>query len=205
MANAPLLTLASYITRVEEVDYWPDDETPYANYPCAWRVVFQVSPQFHSDPATGMAYDGLNISIGDWFSNVTGGIAWRIKTIEVPDNYVTTCIIEDVDQYNTYADATQSGNGTPQLYLSGFIFTLDAVSQPITAPFPGQIDAQWQADLISRFWYTLPSGGSGGGGGPPPATELPLGDGTAAVGDSLRYAREDHVHPLAMTIDGGMF
>lgn len=33
-------------------------------------------------------------------------------------------------------------------------------------------------------------------GGVTPASALPLVDGTAAVGTSLKYAREDHVHPL---------
>lgn len=28
-----------------------------------------------------------------------------------------------------------------------------------------------------------------------PATSAPLSDGTAAVGSSAKYAREDHVHP----------
>lgn len=35
-----------------------------------------------------------------------------------------------------------------------------------------------------------------GGSGGIPASADPLMDGTAAVGDSYRYAREDHVHPL---------
>mgnify|MGYP007122041853 CR=1 FL=1 len=37
----------------------------------------------------------------------------------------------------------------------------------------------------------------GGGGTIEPATALPLQDGTAAVGTSTKYAREDHVHPKA--------
>lgn len=39
------------------------------------------------------------------------------------------------------------------------------------------------------------SGGGGGGSSPEPATAAPLMDGTAAVGASVKYAREDHVHP----------
>lgn len=39
---------------------------------------------------------------------------------------------------------------------------------------------------------------------PSPATETPLEDGTAAVGTSLKYAREDHVHPmLKFTVNNG--
>jgi hypothetical protein len=40
---------------------------------------------------------------------------------------------------------------------------------------------------------------TGGGGGAPPATVLPLVDGTAAVGTTTKYAREDHRHPLSYT------
>lgn len=42
-------------------------------------------------------------------------------------------------------------------------------------------------------WDALP------GEGPQPATAAPAADGTAAVGSSLRYAREDHVHPTDTT------
>lgn len=37
-----------------------------------------------------------------------------------------------------------------------------------------------------------------------PATTIPLIDGTAAVGLSLKYAREDHVHPASTTIPSGV-
>jgi hypothetical protein len=39
------------------------------------------------------------------------------------------------------------------------------------------------------------SGGGGGGGGPLPATALPIMDGSASIGVSARYTREDHIHP----------
>lgn len=42
-------------------------------------------------------------------------------------------------------------------------------------------------------------GGGGGGTSPEPATAAPLMDGTAAVGASVKYAREDHVHPTDTT------
>ena len=47
-------------------------------------------------------------------------------------------------------------------------------------------------DGAIRIW-TNPA--SSGGGGADPATASPLMDGTAAVGSSTKYAREDHVHP----------
>ena len=47
-------------------------------------------------------------------------------------------------------------------------------------------------DSAIRLWTNA---ASGGGGGTDPATASPLMDGTAAVGSSTKYAREDHVHP----------
>jgi len=53
--------------------------------------------------------------------------------------------------------------------------------------------------VASPDWDVVAYGGAAAGGsGPPPpspATNPPLMDGTAAVGTSLAYAREDHVHP----------
>ena len=42
---------------------------------------------------------------------------------------------------------------------------------------------------------TITISASGGGTSPDPATTNPAMDGTAAVGTSAKYAREDHVHP----------
>jgi len=171
---APLKTLEAYAQTVEEVDYWASDGTPYAGFPYVWRLGLTVTPQYHSDPNLSMAYDGLSIVVGDWFSNLLGGIAWRIKTIESNDGATVTCIVEDVDQYNTYADPSQAGSGAPQPYINGFIFSLDTLNQPIVTPAPDQIHPQWQSDLISRFWYTFPASSGTGGGG----AYLPLAGGT---------------------------
>lgn len=43
---------------------------------------------------------------------------------------------------------------------------------------------------------------SGGGGGVEPADSVPLADGTANVGTSDKYAREDHVHPAQTDVTG---
>ena len=51
-------------------------------------------------------------------------------------------------------------------------------------------------DVIAKLNEVIDALNSGGGGsGPSPATITPLMDGTAAVGTSALYAREDHVHP----------
>jgi hypothetical protein len=59
------------------------------------------------------------------------------------------------------------------------------------APLDGQ-----QYGRQSATWTTI-TGGSGGGAAP--ATVLPLMDGIAAIGITLKYAREDHVHPSDTT------
>jgi hypothetical protein len=58
------------------------------------------------------------------------------------------------------------------------------------APLDGQ-----QYGRQSANWTTITSGG----GGAAPATVLPLMDGIAAIGITVKYAREDHVHPSDTT------
>jgi hypothetical protein len=52
-------------------------------------------------------------------------------------------------------------------------------------------------DTLTGVYALTPTNqlGGGGSGGASPATALPLMDGTAAVGITTKYAREDHVHP----------
>jgi len=198
---SPPKTLQANPQSAEVVDYWQDDGTSYVGLPYTWRVTFQLTnPQLHSDPTTGMVYDGTNVAVGDWFSNKTGGAAWRIDTIESQDSGNVTCIVEDVDQFNSYADSSQSADGSPPLWQTGFIFSLDALNEPITLPLTGQLDPQWQSDLISRFWYTFPGSDSGSGSGPPASNTTPQMDSdTPSAGSNPAYARGDHVHPCDIT------
>jgi hypothetical protein len=48
------------------------------------------------------------------------------------------------------------------------------------------------ANNVVDTHFTMPPGASGSAS---PGTALPLADGTAAVGSSVAFAREDHVHP----------
>lgn len=54
-------------------------------------------------------------------------------------------------------------------------------------------------DLTLKYLLEKNRGGGGSGGVPEPATEPPEMDGTADVGSSEKYAREDHVHPTDTT------
>src|SRR5438094_5854824 len=112
-ALAPPKTLQVTVHSVEDAAYWPSDGTTYVGYAFKWRVRLIVTPQFHSDPSTPnpMFYDGTDIQIGDWLSNKIGGLAHRIAAIESNDGSFVTAVVEDVDQYNTYADASQYGDG----------------------------------------------------------------------------------------------
>ena len=49
----------------------------------------------------------------------------------------------------------------------------------------------WHDGTGIRIW----TGSASSGSSVDPATATPLQDGTAAVGTSVKYAREDHVHP----------
>ena len=62
------------------------------------------------------------------------------------------------------------------------------------------VDAKGRVTSAVNRTITLPAGATSTSVSP--ATETPEAPGTAAVGTSARYAREDHVHPLQTTISG---
>jgi hypothetical protein len=133
---------------------WPADSSTYAQYPYRWSVVLEVTPQTHSSPLTRKqyVYDGDDIVIDDWLSNTLGGFAWQIKTITSQSSTSVTCIVEDVNQYNTYADPNSTGDGAPPPLVNGFVFIESPEGFPILFPMVSNVlIPQWQTDILSRF------------------------------------------------------
>lgn len=157
--SIPLLLQVS-VTAVSIYAYWPNpsDGSQFANKAWQWTVTFAVNPQHVSDASLGHAYTGLNIVVGDWFSDQVGGRAWIIRSIASgATTSSVTCVLEDVKQYNTYSDPSTGGNGAPANNASGFVFSLDESGQPILAPVPVNVlTSQWQSDLMGRFAAVSP-------------------------------------------------
>jgi len=162
------------ITSVTPNANWPSDGSAYAGNAFAWSVTFSVTAQPHSDPRTQTPYqyNGLDVRTGDWLSNlaslsggISGGIAYQIDTIVMQTASTVTCIVEDVDQYNTYISNVAS-NIIPRIApvaSIGLLFTASTTttsSVPVMIPTPPNIlQKTWQTDIISRFKYdvSLPS------------------------------------------------
>ncbi len=155
----PPMLLELTVTSVTELSYWPNDGTTYANYPFQWTIIATIVPQSTSSQTTPtpFAYTGTDVVIGDWISTAVGGFAWIIRSITNADETDITCVVEDVNQYNTYADPSTNGFGAPSAYTSGFIFTLDESDQPILTPTTLDVlTYEWQTDLMGRFASTNP-------------------------------------------------
>jgi hypothetical protein len=157
-SQIPIL-LEIFVSSVDTFANWVSDSSAWAGYPYQWTVVMTVLPQQTSipDTTTPYYYTGTDITVGMWMSNAVGGLAWIIRSITSQDTSNITCVVEDVAQYDTYADPTQSGTGLPSSSISGFIFALDAAGQPILGPvIPDIISPQWQTDIMARFAVTHP-------------------------------------------------
>jgi hypothetical protein len=154
--TVPML-LKILLTAVAPHANWASDGSPFAIYPYQWTVTFTVYPQSISIAADSYAYTGTNIIVGDWISNAIGGMAWIIRSISAQTTSTVTCVVEDVNQYNTYADPSTNGDGSPPNHIQGFVFATDQTGQPILSPVPiNVLTSEWQTDLMSRFAVTSP-------------------------------------------------
>lgn len=149
-----LLTIA--IMSANSAANWPSDSSTYAGSPYRWTVTLNITPQLHSSPSTRtpFTYDGMDVVVGDWVSNIIGGFAWVIQSITTQTSNHITCIVEDHLQYNTYNDSSTNGDGSPPAPVTGFLFSTDTSGQPILSAVTGNVlTSQWQTDLMARFAY----------------------------------------------------
>jgi hypothetical protein len=89
--------------------------------------------------------------MGDWITSAVHGIANQIISISSQSATSLTCIVEDVDRYNTFCDPYGQGIGIGPVG-SGFCFQLASDGLPIIGPIKaGVLPLEFQTDLISRF------------------------------------------------------
>ena len=159
MYVTPIRLLHVRVTSVASQALWTDSSNPsdaFINYPYRWTVTFSVISQAHSDPSTRVPYyyAGLDIAVGDWFSNAVGGAAWQIVSITSANDTTVVVVVEDIDLFNTVSDPSGSASGAPANLIDGFIFQVGDDGLPILAPLvPLVITPQWQTDVISRFLF----------------------------------------------------
>jgi hypothetical protein len=150
------------ITSIDVNELWTEDDgtgDPWLGYPYRWAAQIAVTPQQHSSHLTSTPYyyDGMDIGVGDWFSDIATGFAVQIVDFVEQTASTVTVICEDVDRFNTRSNPTGSGMGIGYTG-QGFLFQIGEDGLPILAGMTTlntalQGNLAWQMDQISRFRY----------------------------------------------------
>lgn len=134
---------------------WPADGSTYAGFPYQFHVHLNVTAQPQDNPNYNNGfYDGSSINVGDWVFTSGDGFMVKIISIASQNPSFVDCIVEDVDQANTYTDASQSqqaiGNDGP-----GYLFEV-INGFPVVAPIPTSLAVAlppyFTSNLLSRFF-----------------------------------------------------
>jgi hypothetical protein len=143
---------------------------------------------------SGTATGTINVASGATISGATktvnigtGGVAGSTTNITVGS---TTGTSTTTLQGNTNGVTQTAGNSTTLLATTAFVTTADNLKANIASPsltgtpLSTTAAADTNTTQIATTAFVVGQAGSA----------TPLADGTAAVGTSLRYARQDHVH-----------
>ena len=102
-----------------------------------WLVTCDVSQQLQSAYSTRQpgAYNGQDISVGQWIANTATGAAWQIISITGKTESTINFIVQHIYRYNTTRDTTQQGDGSPP---PGFyvVFNVSDSGVPQIDPVP---------------------------------------------------------------------
>ena len=165
--NIPLKSVQANLIAVTPTDFmpWynpllfpvpPGNPTPPAEQKAfRWALDFEVSQQLTSSYSTRKpgAYDGQDISVGQWIAHTATGSAWQIISVLAKTTSTMTVIVQDVYRYNTFKDPTQLGNGTP---TPGYyvVFNVSDGGVPEIDPVPEVgVSSNFFTNLLSRFEY----------------------------------------------------
>lgn len=152
----PSKLLKVEVTNATALEVWEVAGDDYEGYPYKWEVSMNVYARQHSHLGTEvpLAYTGMDIKVGDWIgSDSSGGVAWKIISISMQDYAAITCVVEDIERYNTFNDPTQSGNGSPNNGYA-FVFEVSEDGLPVLAGVEANLlPPSFQTDLLSRFLY----------------------------------------------------
>ena len=131
--------------------YWAGGSTP-RDY--RWVLDIEITPQPHSSHRTRrpFAFDGTDISVGDYISDQQDGITVQIVSVLQKSPTLIRCLVEDTLRYNTFRDQSSSGRGIFQTPASVIIFQANETGLPVLDPVPpGGVGAAFYANLMSRF------------------------------------------------------
>src|SRR5690606_32815046 len=108
MALTPPKVLKVDIALVTPIlDWTENDGSGVVDVPYRYRLHISVVGQDHSHG--DKHFSGLDLNVGDWISNTTGGAALRIYNIVSQDESAAEILVEDEDRYSTMVDQSQAG------------------------------------------------------------------------------------------------
>ena len=148
------------------------------------------------DPFGPIVYNSTN---GTTSSGGRPAVAtlWQQYTLTIGYSYVKTLTAWD----SVWLKCTPQSDGSAVMAdivqalpssKDGYIYILLGMAYSTTAmELRVEHPVYWHDGTGIRLW----TGAEGGSSTVEPATATPIVDGTAAVGTSAKYAREDHVHP----------
>lgn len=158
----PVKLLAAQVTAISNPVAWTIDDggsptDPWVGNPYRWTIAANVSAQTHSSNRTRAAflYTGNDIAVGDWMADLATASAVQIISITAQSDWQITCVVQDIDRFNTFTDGSSSGTG-----IGGFgpwyCFTLGADGLPILTPMSGGAgtlsqNVAFQQDIVGRF------------------------------------------------------
>ena len=121
-----------------------------------WEVTFSVTASAHGSHLTrdDFQYNGLDVIVGDWIADVSGGKCLKIISISAKTASSVTCVVEDWLRYNTFNSSGGSGifgNG------AAVVFNINEDGLPMLDPFPSTIASySFYPNVMGRFQYLNP-------------------------------------------------
>jgi hypothetical protein len=125
-----------------------------AGRPTKFRVVMSVTASSHSSHLTRAkyVYNGLDINVGMWVTSISSPKALKIVKVEAKTTTSVTCIIEDIDRYNTFRDPGGNGNAMFSVPGTGVVFELGDDGLPVLDPvLTSMTDMKVFDQIMSRF------------------------------------------------------
>jgi len=125
-----------------------------AGRPTKFRIVMSVTASAHSSHLTRVKYiyNGLDINVGMWVTSISTPKALKIVKIEAKTTTSVTCIIEDIDRYNTFRDPGGNGNAMFSVPGTGVVFELGDDGLPVLDPvLTSMTDMKIFDQITSRF------------------------------------------------------
>jgi len=118
-----------------------------------WTLTATVDIVNHSSHLSRepFQYSGLDITPGMWVMATTDSRAVRVISIITKDANSITCVVEDVDRYNTFSDQSGTGAGifiTPNPLI---FFQLGDDGLPVLTPLPLGTDLTMVSQVEARF------------------------------------------------------